>query len=148
MSDIIFTTKVLWSQIDANMHMRHSAYADFGAQARLEVMQDKGFTSEMMRKYMIGPILFREELIYKKEIRPNETIGVTCKLSRCRKDGSRWSIRHEILKENGELAAIINADGAWIDQVRRKLAPLPEDFAAHMLSLDKTEDYVEEDVAE
>ncbi len=73
---------------------------------------------------------------------------MTCKLSRCRQDGSRWSIRHEIFKENGELAAIINADGAWIDQIRRKLAPLPEDFATSLLTLDKTEDYVEEVVTE
>jgi acyl-CoA thioester hydrolase len=53
MSSIIFRSQVLWAQIDANMHMRHSAYADLGAQARLMAMEKIGFTSETMRHYKI-----------------------------------------------------------------------------------------------
>ncbi|MCO6461334.1 MAG: thioesterase family protein [Saprospiraceae bacterium] len=146
MDSIIFTTQVMWSQIDANMHLRHSAYADFGAQARLVAMEKAGFTSESMRQYKIGPILFREELIYKKEIRPNEIISVTNKLSKCRADGSRWSILHEIIKESGEIAAIIHTDGAWIDQIKRKLTALPDELVSKLLRMSKTEDFILEEV--
>jgi len=142
MDRIVYRAQVMWSQIDANMHLRHSAYADFAAQARLIVMEAKGFNAKMMRQHMIGPILFREELIYKKEIRPNEIIGVTCLLRRCRQDGSRWAIRHEIIKEDGAVAAVIHVEGAWIDQVRRKLGALPPEYAEKLLSIDKTEDFI------
>ena len=141
MSSIIFRSQVLWAQIDAYMHLRHSAYADLGAQARLMAMEKIGFTSETMRQYKIGPILFREELIYRREIRPNEIISVTSPLSNCRRDGSRWSIKHEIIKEDGEVAAIIHADGAWIDQIKRKLTPLPNELMEKMILMEKTEDF-------
>jgi acyl-CoA thioester hydrolase len=39
MNRIFLKSKVLWSQIDANMHLRHSAYADFAAQARVEMLE-------------------------------------------------------------------------------------------------------------
>ena len=28
--NVFYEGQVLWSQLDANQHMRHSAYADFG----------------------------------------------------------------------------------------------------------------------
>jgi acyl-CoA thioester hydrolase len=40
--NVFYEGQVLWSQIDANQHMRHSAYADFGAQARLTMMESLG----------------------------------------------------------------------------------------------------------
>jgi len=63
-------------------------------------------------------------------------------LSKCRKDGSRWSIKHEIFKENGEIAAIINVDGAWMNVVLRKLDCLPPEYAEIFLTMPKTEDFV------
>ena len=43
MEHVFYEGKVMWSQIDANMHLRHSAYADFAAQARLEILEKLGF---------------------------------------------------------------------------------------------------------
>ncbi len=101
MTNIFYEGKVIWSMVDANMHLRHSAYADFAAQARLEVLNQSGFTAEMMEQLQVGPILFREELIYMREVRPNDTIKVTCTLTKTRKHGSRWSFRQEIFRSDG-----------------------------------------------
>ena len=39
MKNVFFEGTVIWAQVDANRHMRHSAYADFGAQARLAMLE-------------------------------------------------------------------------------------------------------------
>jgi len=132
----------MWSQIDANMHLRHSAYADFAAQARLEILEQMGFGGDMLAKLRVGPILFREELLYMREVRPGQTVRVTCEVSKCRTDGSRWSFRQKIYRDDDVQAAQINVDGAWIDMNTRKLTGLPEDIVTRFLTLPRTEDFV------
>ena len=144
MKNVFYEGKVLWSQVDANMHLRHSAYADFAAQARLEILGSLVFNADLLEKLHIGPILFREELIYMREVRPNDTIKVTCVLTKSRKDGSRWSFRQELYRGDGIQAALINVDGAWIDTLKRKLVGLPDEWAAHFFNIPKSDDFIEE----
>jgi acyl-CoA thioester hydrolase len=147
MDNVFFEGQVMWSQVDANMHLRHSAYADFGAQARVILLEKVGFNSETLQSLKIGPILFREELIYLREVRPNDIIRVTCEMTKGRTDGSRWSFRHELYRGDGIKAAIINVDGAWIDVEARKLAALPEAWAEKFMHIPKTIGFIEEVVS-
>lgn len=136
-----YSFDILWSQVDANQHLRHSAYADFGAQARLLVLKSIGFDMITFKKLQIGPVLFREELIYFREVVPNDTIGVTAELVKTRKDGSRWSIKHEIFRGDGIRAAQIKVDGAWLDLANRKLTGLPSQLVDEFMSLPKAEEF-------
>lgn len=139
----------MWSQIDANMHLRHSAYADFAAQARVEMLEALGVTGSVMLQERIGPILFREETIYLKEIRPGDTVMVNCLLKKCRADGSRWSFVQEIFRGDNTLTATVNTDGAWINMDSRKLTKPPHSFVERFLSeLPRTEDFVLEEIKE
>jgi acyl-CoA thioester hydrolase len=81
----------------------------------------------------IGPILFREEAIFKREIKFEDLITVDMVVTRATADFSRWSVRHHLYKEDRTVAAILNMDGAWIDMVKRKLA-LPNDFIQQIFS--------------
>ncbi len=146
MENVFYEGKVLWSQIDANMHLRHSAYADFAAQARLQILDHLGFDSKLFEKLRIGPILFREELIYMREVRPSDTIQVTCVMTHCRKDGSRWSFSQELFRGDGIKAAQINVQGAWVDLDKRKLAALPPEWAEKFMHIPKSADFVLEEV--
>jgi acyl-CoA thioester hydrolase len=142
--NITYEGQVLWSQIDANQHLRHSAYADFAAQARLRMLEGLGLKPAMLFGHKIGPVLFREELIYLREVGINEYIKVTCELTKSRPDGSRWSIRHELYRSDGIKAAIINVDGAWIDMEKRKLGKLPTEISKLFMQAIKSSDYIEE----
>jgi acyl-CoA thioester hydrolase len=42
-----------------------------------------------------------------------------------RRDFSRFTIRHDITKNEGILSAVLTVDIAWIDIQKRKLAVLP-----------------------
>ncbi|QCK15268.1 acyl-CoA thioesterase [Mangrovivirga cuniculi] len=135
------TFEVRWSDIDANIHLRHSAYADFCAQARLRFLGEAGLTFNKFKELHIGPILFREELKYLKEVPFGEHITVETSMIKMREDASRWSIKHVIFREDGQKAAIVVVDGAWIDILKRKLTALPEDLAQNFKSLPKAADF-------
>jgi acyl-CoA thioester hydrolase len=54
-------------------------------------------------------------------------------LLKARKDYSRWSIRHQILKNGDTVSAIVTVDGAWINTIQRKLT-LPPPIAENVFS--------------
>mgnify|MGYP000886974471 CR=1 FL=1 len=126
--NIFYEGQVLWSQIDANVHLRHSAYADFCAQARSNMLNKLGLSLEEFNKRKIGPILFREELNYLREIGLDERVKVSVVITKFNTVNSRFSFRHEIFKENGVKAAVVLVDGAWMNIRERKLANFPEEW--------------------
>ena len=119
--------QVRWSDIDQNRHLRHSAYYDYGATVRIACFSDHGLTNLKFEELRMVPILFREEALFKREIKFEDKITVDLVVTKATPDFSRWSVRHHFYKEDGTLSAIINMDGAWIDMLARKLAT-PDNF--------------------
>ncbi len=115
------TVQIRWADIDANRHLRHSVYYDYGASMRMAALSGSGLTMKKLEELGIGPILFREEALFKREIIFEDLITINVELVRARTDYARWSLRHHFTKADGTVAAIINIDGAWIDIGRRKL---------------------------
>ena len=141
---VYFEGQVMWSQMDSNQHMRHSAYADFAAQARLMMLEEAGLGPAVLYKMNIGPLMFREELIFLREVGLNDRLKVTCEITKARADGSRWSIRHELFRSDGVKAAIVNVDGAWLDMTKRKLTLLPPELSKAFMHAPRSADFVED----
>ena len=114
-----------WSDLDPNFHIRHSVYYDWGAFCRIEFLNEFGLTSQVMQQLQFGPILFREECVFRKEIRLGDEININLHILWSKKDFSRWSIRHQITKDGGNNCALLVVDGAWLDVSKRKLASPP-----------------------
>ena len=117
--------QVRWSDLDPNFHLRHSVYYDWGAFCRIAFLNQIGLNDKLMQQLQIGPILFREECMFRKEIRLNDKVFIDLKTVAAKKDFSRFTIRHDITKNEGTLSAILTVDIAWIDIQKRKLAVLP-----------------------
>ncbi len=115
------TIQIRWADIDANRHLRHSVYYDYGASMRMNALSSLGLTMKKFEELLIGPVLFREEGIFKREILFEDEITINVELVKAREDFARWSLRHHFLKGDDSLAAIINIDGGWIDLTKRKL---------------------------
>lgn len=115
-----------WSDLDPNYHLRHSVYYDFAAQIRTSFLEEHGLTIRRLQELHLGPVLFREEGIFRREVRFGEKTSINMQLLHLKKDYSRFSFRHEITKEDGTHCAIIHVDGAWMDTVSRKLTIPPE----------------------
>jgi acyl-CoA thioester hydrolase len=114
-----------WADLDPNFHLRHSVYYDWGAFSRIEFLSEFQLSPSLMQQLNFGPIIFREECVFKKEIRFGDTITIDLKLIKARRDYSRWSIQHVIQKNGDETSAILTVDGAWINTVERKLTSPP-----------------------
>lgn len=148
MEKVFFEGRVMWSQVDANNHLRHSAYADFAAQARLQALEHCGFNAAHMEALQVGPILFREELVYHREVRPNDQVSVSCVMTKCREDGSRWSFKQELHRGDGVLAAVVHVDGAWINTQTRRLTGLPAEWTLRFMEIPRSKDFLMEVVPE
>ena len=119
--------QVRWSDIDQNRHLRHSAYYDYGATARIACFSEHGLTNLKFEELRLGPILFREEAVFRREIKFEDKITIDMVVTKALPDFSRWSVRHHFYREDQTLCAVLNMDGAWIDIVQRKLT-VPEPF--------------------
>jgi acyl-CoA thioester hydrolase len=125
METFVMPVQVRWSDLDPNFHLRHSVFYDWGALARIQFLYKYGLTDQVMQSLHFGPIIFREECIFRKEIRLGDDVTINLELVKARKDHSRWTVRHNIIKNKEILSAILTVDGAWIDTVQRKLATPP-----------------------
>ncbi|GAB4091399.1 acyl-CoA thioesterase [Flaviaesturariibacter terrae] len=133
--------QIRWSDLDPNFHLRHSVYYDWGAYCRVEFLNEHGLDAKMMQQLGIGPILFREECTFRREIRSGDVVTINLALWRGRRDFSRWSFRHEIKKNGDTLAATLVVDGAWMDVNQRKLCTPPETVHHIFENMPKADDF-------
>lgn len=133
--------EVIWADMDPNRHMRHSVYNDYAAQTRVAMFSAYGLSIQDIASMGLGPILFREEVRFLKEIQLSEIITVGCTLKSMRKDGSKWIILHELFKENKNKAAEITVDGAWLNLHKRKVEIPPTPLREVMHKFPRTEDF-------
>ncbi len=130
-----------WADLDPNAHARHSVYYDFGAAIRVDFLESAGVTLAFMKNNHFGPILFREEALFRRELRWGDDLWINLTVTKLRHDASRFSFRHEISRTDGTLCAVINVDGAWIDTERRKLTAPPELVATAMKEGPRSADF-------
>jgi acyl-CoA thioester hydrolase len=121
MSVYVMPLQIRWSDLDPNFHLRHSVYYDWAAMCRIDYLKEKGLTPAIMQKMNFGPIIFKEEAIFRKEIKYGDELTINLKLIKGRRDYSRWTIAHEIKKSGDTLCAVITIDGAWLNVIERKL---------------------------
>lgn len=130
-----------WADIDANLHVRHSVYYDLCAQQRSEALEQVGITLAVMKELHIGPVLFREECLFRREIGLHDDVFVEMAIKGLSRDHGRFAFRHRFTKADGTLCATLTVEGAWIDTQRRRLCaspPLAHDALDH---LPRTEDF-------
>ncbi len=132
---------IRWADLDPNFHVLHSKYYDFCAFARTAYLYKNGVTAEVMMKLGIGPILFREECVFKKEIRFGQQVSVIVELSAASENFARWQMKHKIMIEENTVAALVTVDGAWMDVVKRKLATPPPEIVEVFNIAPRSEDF-------
>lgn len=132
---------IRWSDLDPNFHVRHSVYYDFGAYVRMCFLAENGLGASVLAQHHLGPILFREECRFKREVHFGDHVTIDLRLKQCTPNYSRWTFEHHIISNHETLAAIITVDGAWLDTQRRKLT-VPADIVAGTFdALPRAEDF-------
>jgi acyl-CoA thioester hydrolase len=133
---------VRWADLDPNGHVRHSVYYDWGAMVRVAFLERQGVGLDWMTRHGMGPVLFREEARFLREIRLGEALTMDLRLGAASPDGRKWQMCHRIYKGT-ELAATLEVDGAWLDLRARKIVAPPEEMVRAFAPLARTEDFKE-----
>lgn len=129
--------------MDWNSHMANTAYLNKVVDARVLALADKGFPVDELIRLRLGVVIMKDELEYKREIMWMEEIDITFSLAGLAPDGSRFRVRNEVRRTNGELAARITSTGGFLDLDARKLVAPPPAVHTAYRSLPRTEDYAE-----
>lgn len=133
--------EIRWSDVDANRHLRNSAYIDFMSHTRMSFFLEKGFGQMQLAKLNLGPIALYEHIYYFKEVFPGRPIRVSLQLTGLSEGGMFFEFLHNFYDLNGRNVARCEMMGAWIDLKERKLTNLPSDLFHFMKGLDKTTDF-------
>ncbi|HET7730088.1 MAG TPA: acyl-CoA thioesterase [Usitatibacter sp.] len=134
---------VSWSHLDSNGHMANTAYLDIVVDVRFMYFAQCGFPPEMFHSERIGPVVRRDEVDYYRELRLLQPFTVDLALAGLSADASRFRLRNEIRRADGELAARITSLGGMFDLAARRLVAPPPVLADALRGLDRTGDFQE-----
>jgi acyl-CoA thioester hydrolase len=81
------------------------------------------------------------ETRYQHEVNFDESVVDWFKLAGLSPDGARWKSRHDLVKSDGDIAAIIKLEGVWVDvHTKQAIAP-PPDLLQILNALPRTNEF-------
>ena len=136
------TFEVQWALLDANGHMANTGYMQLCIDSRFSYFESQGFAPAEFQSNRVGPVVRKDELEYFRELKLLDKVTVSLALAGVAPDATRFMLRNELRRADGELAARITSSGGWLDLDKRRLRVPPEKLARALLALDRTEDFV------
>lgn len=130
-----------WGDMDFNGHMRNTAFLDRSADVRMMYFAENGFSMREFERRRVGPVIFRDELEYFRELRLLEPVRVTLVMEGLSEDCGKFRMRNEFFRADGELAARVTSSGAWLDLEKRRLTAPPEDLARVLAQLERAAEF-------
>jgi acyl-CoA thioester hydrolase len=137
------TLHVGWGDLDFNGHMRNTAYLDKAGDVRMMYFAEQGFSMREFERLRFGPVVFRDEVEYFREMKMLEPIRVTLSLAGLSADRRKFRLRNQFFRPDGELAVRLVSSGGWLDLTARKLAVPPEGLGDALGQLVRDEDFLE-----
>ena len=137
-----FTSKasLRWADIDANFHVRHTVFYDLGSEQRIRMLGVVGAPLSDMQAGGYGPVIFREECRFLKEVKLEDEVYITVAIRVLSKDYRKFGWRH-VITRNGDTCAIVEVDGAWFDSRTRKVFVPPQQAVDALNAFPRSEDF-------
>lgn len=119
------TITISESHLDSFGHLNNARYLELFEQARWDLITERGFGIEVIRRTGTGPTILEVTVKFLRELAPRETVVIRTELvSYERKVGK---IRQQMLKGDGTVACEAIFTFGLFDVERRKLIdPTPE----------------------
>lgn len=125
------TYEVRWTDIDANRHVRYSAYIDAAAELRYHFFTQHNLPPDAFDNLGVGPVYTTLTANFFREVRLGETLTITYQLAGLSESGIRWKMKHDFIKANGKKAVTVALEGTILDlATRTPVRPTPEIMAA------------------
>lgn len=124
-----YTTEIRERHLDTFGHVNNAQYLMLFEEARWEMITSRGYGLREVHHHQIGTVVLECSVRFKRELKLRETIRIRTWVTDLRKRIA--TVHHELLKENGEIAAEANFTMGCFDLKQRKLiAPTTEWLAA------------------
>ncbi|MFM7330199.1 MAG: acyl-CoA thioesterase [Brachymonas sp.] len=138
-----FTHKLTagWSDMDYNSHMANTAYLNRAVDARMAFFTSKGLPLAEMMRLRVSWVVMKDEQEYRREIMWMEEFTVSVVMAGLAPDCSRFKIRNEFFRADGQLAAKVSSTGGFLNLDTRKLVIPPPELIQIYQAMPKTEDF-------
>lgn len=130
-----------WRDIDGVGHMANTAYLDKAADTRMLYFAEQGYSWNEFFADGFSPVIFKDEVEYRREARAMETVRFTAELAGWSADASQFTVRHNVYRGETFLARV-QQTGGFIDLRTRRLVVATPRFAEVMETLERPEDFV------
>jgi acyl-CoA thioester hydrolase len=123
--------------------MANTAYLDRASDARALYLANSGFPAARFVTERMGPVVIRDELVYRKELRLHDEFVVDLLAAGLSVDGTRFRLENNFRNASNESVATVTSDGVWFDLDARRPRPPPKDLDAVMRQTPRGPTYVE-----
>ncbi len=130
-----------WADMDFNAHMANTAYLNRAVDARMAFFTANGLPLPELMRLRISWVVMKDEVEYRREIKWMEEISITVALAGLAPDGSRFKVRNDFLRADGQLAARVTSTGGFLDLDARKLVVPPIEVLTTYQAMPRADDY-------
>jgi YbgC/YbaW family acyl-CoA thioester hydrolase len=113
------TVLISEAHLDSFGHLNNARYFELLEQARWDLITERGFGIDTIRRTSTGPVVLEVQLRFRHELSPRERIVIRSELASY--EGKVGTIRQEMIKPDGTVAAEALFTFGLFDMKRRKL---------------------------
>jgi len=141
MDAYITTYEVRWTDIDANHHVRYSAYIDAAAEQRYRFFSEHNLPPEVFNKLDMGPVYTTLTATFFREVLLGETLTIRYLLIGLSPSGVRWKVQHDFLKANGKKAVSVSLEGTILNLTTRQPVPPTSEIMSVFQLVPRSKDF-------
>ena len=137
----VYKLTASWADMDFNAHMANTAYLNRAVDARMAFFTENGLPLAELMRLRVSWVMMKDEVEYRREIKWMEEISISVALGGLAPDGSRFKIRNDFFRADGQLAAKVTSTGGFLDLDARKLVVPPIEVLNTYQAMPKADDY-------
>lgn len=103
--------EVRGSDLDANRHLRNTVFSEYATHTRFSLLASHGFSQTRFEALRFGPVMFREEIRYRREVLFGDAVAVNVLFGGLAVDGSQWKVVQEVHRSDGRQATVLTVLG-------------------------------------
>ncbi|MFR9788193.1 acyl-CoA thioesterase [Streptomyces sp. MB22_4] len=110
-------------ETDVQGHLNQAVYLNYAEHARWALLQAAGVSQTGLVRTGVGPVVLETTIRYLRELLAGDEVDVTCAFEWS--GGKTFTVRQEIRRTDGTLAAQLSGVGGLLDLKERKLVADP-----------------------
>jgi YbgC/YbaW family acyl-CoA thioester hydrolase len=126
MKEFEYKVLIKESHLDSYRHVNNATYVQLYEEARWEFLNQMGYGFEHIHETQQGPVVLDITVKYRKELNNREVVTIRSYDFFVR--GKILKLKHQMIKENGDIASEAELTFGYMDLEKRKLMLPPKQW--------------------